>query len=150
MEQSSIVNAKEKEIRTIGEITYLYRMKLIRKNIATRLFLLVWCAVFLNMSFFMAEVSALKLTHNKALIENIKKLISSTAAEEETDSTETSEETSSLKEYKITVNEVYCIQNASHAVANQLKALEIVLREHPGHCKTYSPPPDPVNSFSNT
>ena len=41
--------------------------------------------VFLNMSFFLAEVSALKLTQDKKMVENIAKLISSSAAEEEKD-----------------------------------------------------------------
>ena len=41
--------------------------------------------IFLNMSFFLAEVSALKLTLDKKMVENIAKLISSSAAEEEKD-----------------------------------------------------------------
>jgi hypothetical protein len=41
--------------------------------------------IFLNMSFFLAEVSALKLTEDKKMVENIARLISSSAAEEEKD-----------------------------------------------------------------
>ena len=41
--------------------------------------------IFLNMSFFLAQVSALKLTEDKKMIENIAKLISSSSAEEEKD-----------------------------------------------------------------
>ncbi|MBL7857493.1 MAG: hypothetical protein JNM57_07375 [Cyclobacteriaceae bacterium] len=41
--------------------------------------------VFLNMSFFMAEVSALKLCKNQQMMENIIKLIAGSASEEETD-----------------------------------------------------------------
>jgi hypothetical protein len=41
--------------------------------------------IFLNMSFFLAEVSALKLTQDKKMLENIARLISSSAAEEEKD-----------------------------------------------------------------
>ena len=41
--------------------------------------------VFLNMSFFLAEVSALGLTKDKEMVENIALLISSSAAEEEKD-----------------------------------------------------------------
>ena len=41
--------------------------------------------IFLNMSFFLAEVSALKLHKDKELIANIAKLLSTSAAEEERD-----------------------------------------------------------------
>lgn len=41
--------------------------------------------IFLNMSFFLAEVSALGLTKDKKMIKNIALLISSSAAEEEKD-----------------------------------------------------------------
>lgn len=41
--------------------------------------------IFLNMSFFLAEVSALKLTHDKKMIENIARLIAGSSAEEEKD-----------------------------------------------------------------
>jgi hypothetical protein len=41
--------------------------------------------IFLNMSFFLAEVSALGLTKDKKMLKNIALLISSSAAEEEKD-----------------------------------------------------------------
>ena len=41
--------------------------------------------IFLNMSFFLAEVSALGLTKDKQMVKNIALLISSSAAEEEKD-----------------------------------------------------------------
>lgn len=46
----------------------------------------------LNMSFFLAEVEALKLLHNKQMVENIAKLIMGAATEEEKDLAGSAEE----------------------------------------------------------
>ena len=54
--------------------------------------------IFLNMSFFLAEVSALKLSQDKKMFSNIIKLISSNAAEEEKDAFGGTDEDSSAKE----------------------------------------------------
>lgn len=57
-----------------------YRTTFIRKALVILTGVLV-----LNMSFFLAEVDALKLLHNKQMVENIAKLIMGAATEEEKD-----------------------------------------------------------------
>ena len=59
-------------------------MKFLRHLVVTRIFSLLIGIVFLNMGFFLAEVTMLKLD-NKELIENIAKLITSSGLEEERD-----------------------------------------------------------------
>lgn len=56
-----------------------------RYNISTRIISLLTGLVFLNMSFFMAEVAALKLQKDSELLQNIVKLISFAGVEEEKD-----------------------------------------------------------------
>lgn len=60
-------------------------MKIFRNRAVLTLTTLITGVVFLNMSFFLAEVSALKLTQNKQMVENIAKLIAGAASEEEKD-----------------------------------------------------------------
>ncbi|MBT1686548.1 hypothetical protein [Dawidia soli] len=60
-------------------------MKVFRNQVVRRLATLFTGVVFLNMSFFLAEVSALKLTQNKKMVENIAKLVAGAASEEEKD-----------------------------------------------------------------
>ncbi|MBT1708513.1 hypothetical protein KK062_09770 [Fulvivirgaceae bacterium PWU5] len=60
-------------------------MKVFRNRVVLTLTTLVTGVLFLNMSFFLAEVSALKLTQNKKMVENIAKLVAGAASEEEKD-----------------------------------------------------------------
>lgn len=59
--------------------------------------------LFLNMSFFLAEVAALELTKNKKIAENITKLWMG-VAEEEKDTAGSEKETDNLKELDLTFN----------------------------------------------
>lgn len=97
--------------------------------------------IFLNMSFFLAEVSALKLTQDKKVIENIGKLIWSSVAEEEKDVFGGSAgEESSAKEvdlifnYSIHTIHMLLIDNKRCVVDNGLPL--------PGSYEIYSPPPE--------
>jgi len=60
-------------------------MLMIRSKRLQQVLTLVTGVIFLNMSFFLAEVSALKLDKNKQMVENIAKLIAGAASEEEKD-----------------------------------------------------------------
>jgi len=60
-------------------------MKVFRSKYVRKGFSLITGIIFLNMSFFLAEVSALKLDRNTQLMENISKLLTGCAAEEEKD-----------------------------------------------------------------
>ena len=60
-------------------------IKLFRQRIIERIIAILTGLVFLNMSFFMVEVSALQLLKNKQMIENVIKLMAGAASEEEKD-----------------------------------------------------------------
>jgi len=60
-------------------------MRMLRTTLVNGAFSLLTGMLFLNMSFFLAEVSALKMGKNKQLFENISRLLSGTSAEEEQD-----------------------------------------------------------------
>ena len=68
--------------------------------------------IFLNMSFFLFEVSALKLNQDKKMFSNIIKLISSSAAEEEKDAFGGADEDSKVKEvdliFNYTTHPIHC------------------------------------------
>src|ERR1043165_9563668 len=58
-------------------------MQMFKKVYVRNMMTLLTGLIFLNMSFFLVEVSALKLTQDTKLVVNIAKLISSSSAEEE-------------------------------------------------------------------
>jgi len=60
-------------------------MLMIRGRRIQQVLTLVTGVIFLNMSFFLAEISALKLDKNQEMVENIAKLIAGAASEEEKD-----------------------------------------------------------------
>ncbi len=98
--------------------------------------------IFLNMSFFLFEVSALKLNKDKKMFSNIIKLISSSAAEEEKDAFGGADEDSKVKEvdliFNYTTHPVHCIiseVNNKRTVFNQGVPLL-------GSYEIYSPPPE--------
>ena len=80
--------------------------------------------IFLNMSFFLAEVSALKLNQDKKMVSNIIKLISSSAAEEEKDAFGGADEDCSAKEVDLIFNysthTFHCIITESRVIGTYL------------------------------
>jgi hypothetical protein len=99
--------------------------------------------VFLNMSFFLAEVSALKLTQDKKMIENIARLISSSAAEEEKDVF------GGLADEDCSAKEVDLIFNyAVHSIHSHVIFIDNKRGNHDqglpqlGSYETFSPPPE--------
>lgn len=99
--------------------------------------------IFLNMSFFLAEVSALKLTQDKKMIANIAKLISSSAAEEEKDAFGgTADEDCSAKEVNLIFNYT---THTIYGYTSLIKNLRCVLNQGLpllGSYEIYSPPPE--------
>lgn len=67
-------------------------MKFYRNTFVRKTLVLLTGVLVLNMSFFLAEVEALKLLHNKQMVENIAKLIMGAATEEEKDLSGAAEE----------------------------------------------------------
>ena len=98
--------------------------------------------VFLNMSFFLAEVSALKLDQDKKMISNIAKLLSTSAAEEEKDAFGGTDEDNSAKEIHLIFNYLtHNLHGSSSDVSNKRSVFDqgIPLL---GSYEIYSPPPE--------
>jgi len=98
--------------------------------------------IFLNMSFFLFEVSALKISQDKKMYSNIMKLISSNAAEEEKDAFGGQEEDSSAKEVDLIFSySVHTIRNHISEVNNKRSVFDqgVPLL---GSYEIYSPPPE--------
>ena len=115
----------------------------ILKNIYVRnLMTLFTGLVFLNMSFFLFEVSALKLNQDKTMFSNIIKLISNTSAEEEKDAFGGADEDYSAKEVDLIVN------YSTHTVYSYIKEVNpkrcVFDQGVPllGSYEIYSPPPE--------
>jgi hypothetical protein len=113
--------------------------KLYIKNLMT----LFTGLIFLNMSFFLMEVSALKLHQDKKLLVNIAKLISSSSAEEEKGSVGGSaDEDVSAKEVDLIIN--YTIHANSDHISTLDKKRCAFNAGMPllGSYEIYSPPPE--------
>lgn len=98
--------------------------------------------IFLNMSFFLAEVSALKLNKDKKMVANIAKLISSSSQEEEKDAFGGTDKDCSAKE----VDLIY--HYATHTIYRQIADINnkrcILDPGVPllGNYEIFSPPPE--------
>jgi len=104
---------------------------------------LVTGLIFLNMSFFLMEVSALKLHQDKKMLANIAKLISTSSNEEEKGAVGGSaDEDFSAKEVDIISNYI------PHTIFSQLTVLNTKRCVHDagvpllGSYEIYSPPPE--------
>lgn len=117
-----------------------FRTLLIRKTMALATGLLV-----LNMSLFLAEVEALKLLKDRAMTENIAKLLMGAANEEEKDFAASGQEdipafknTSVLQNHYIFISNDFVSIRKYHDVTRAEKTLSPVL-------ETLSPPPKSIS-----
>ena len=113
-------------------------MNSIRKHITSRVFAFVTALAFLNMSFFLAEVSFFNLEKGE-LLENIAKLVLNAGFEEERDCESSSENT--VKE-TLLIQQVH-IHNISSFIIS-IKAISTIIDHyrHANHSLIFSPPPD--------
>lgn len=118
-------------------------MLMFKSNYIKNVMTLLTGLIFLNMSFFLFEVSALKLHQDKKLLMNIAKLISASSAEEEKGSVGGSaDEDFSAKEVDLFVS--YTI----HAIGDDILSLNTkrcvlnVGMPLLGSYEIYSPPPE--------
>ncbi|MBA4055877.1 MAG: hypothetical protein C0490_14275 [Marivirga sp.] len=118
-------------------------MKLFRIKYVSNALSLFTGIVFLNMSFFLAEVSLLKLDQDKQMVENIAKLLAGCAAEEEkdvfggsADEDPTAKEIDLIFSYAIFTPDGFIQINKSkvHALDQGIPRL--------GNYEIYSPPPE--------
>jgi len=118
-------------------------MKFLRIKSVSNALSLFTGIVFLNMSFFLAEVSALKLDKDKKMIENIAKLIAGSSSEEEKDVFGgAADEDSAAKEIDLIFSYTiytpdgfaYILKSDGHLLKHGLPRL--------GNYEIYSPPPE--------
>lgn len=115
-------------------------MNSFRRNILAKIFALLTGAIFLNTSFFMAEISMLKVS-NHELLQNIAKLASNFGLEEERDG-ESSEKDTSAKEVDIMINHVKIYHESLFLSASRANDMLVDHYPHANYAQTFSPPPD--------
>lgn len=117
-------------------------MRILRNIYVRNLTTLFTGLIFLNMSFFLFEISALKLNKDKTAFSNIIKLISSSAAEEEKDAFGGTDEDCSAKEVDLIFSySAHTIQTFTSEISKKRSVFDqgIPLL---GSYEIYSPPPE--------
>ncbi|MFZ2907234.1 MAG: hypothetical protein WAZ98_13615 [Cyclobacteriaceae bacterium] len=114
-------------------------MDAFRQRSLVRLFAFITGAMFLNMSFFLAEVSALKIS-DRGLIENIAKLVSSSGFEEERDGESAKGEAGVKDGYFLTLQ--VQIHQSLFLIAEKANHTWENLYPHANYSLTFTPPPD--------
>jgi hypothetical protein len=115
-------------------------MNLIRQHYMFKAFALFTGLVFLNMSFFLAEVSLLKF-NQKELIENIASLILNSGFEEERDC-ESSGADHMAKEANLLTQQVQIHHTSSFLMSIGVNRTLIDHYRHANHALIFFPPPD--------
>ena len=115
-------------------------MKLIRDHIISKIFSGFIGIVFLNMSFFLAEVSMLKF-EKKELIENIAKLIFNGGTEEERDG-ESSRADSVAKEVDVFLQQVQIHHTTSFLMSLSINRTLVDHYLHANFSLSFFQPPD--------
>jgi hypothetical protein len=113
-------------------------MNSIRKHFLSKLLTLVAGLAFLNMSFFLAEVSFLDFKKGE-LLENIAKLIINTGFEEEREG-ESGEK--NVKEIDPQIAQFQIHRTASFLISVNVNSIIIDHYLHANHALIFSPPPD--------
>jgi hypothetical protein len=114
-------------------------MNSIRRHFLSRILTAVAGLAFLNMSFFLAEVSLLNF-EKRELLENIVKLILNTGFEEERDAESLGEK--GLKEIDPHVAQFQIHRTSSFLISHKVNSTIINHYVHANHSLTFSPPPD--------
>ena len=114
-------------------------MQYIRTCLVCRLFAVLTALVFLNMSFVMAEICALKLDKDRQLIESISRIISG-CSEEEADGL--ADEDNTVKEINMFVGTMSTIPFSHLLDAPNKNKLQHQGITRLGNYEIYSPPPE--------
>ena len=115
-------------------------MFIFRNQTATRLFSLVTGVIFLNMSFFLAEVCMLDLK-DKQMIENVSNLVINGGLEEERDA-HTPGGDAPVKIYSITSGDLLMRHSSLFLIASRMHQESIDHYLHADHSEKFSPPPE--------
>lgn len=113
-------------------------MRSIREHFLSKLLAFAAGLAFLNLSFFLAEVSLLKI-EERELIENIAKLILNTGFEEEREGESSGE--NSIKEI-IAMHQANIHGISSNLISTRINSVLVDHYRHANHSFTFSPPPD--------
>lgn len=112
----------------------------LRKHFLAKVFALITGVIFLNTSFFLAEISLLKVT-NYEILQNVAKLISNSGLEEERDG-ETTDKDASGKEVDLLISQAQTHHHVLFLVAFKANHALDDLYPPANYAQTYSPPPD--------
>ncbi len=117
-------------------------MHVLRQKKWKAVFLIVAGLTFLNMSFLMAEFSALKGSFSKDTMTNIARMFTLSLSEEEHEHNSGSENSGSLKEFDLLEDNRYHLQSEDSGISSALRLFEHNDYTHPGYPKIDAPPPD--------
>ncbi len=115
-------------------------MNVFRQRYLAKTFSLITGVIFLNMSFFLAEVTLLKFSQ-KEIIENIAKLILNSGFEEERDCESSGGDTFG-KEVDLHLQQVQIHYTSSFLMSIRVNRTLIDHYRHANHSSTFFPPPD--------
>lgn len=118
-------------------------MLIFRTIIGTRIFSLVTGVIFLNMSFFLAEVCMLNLK-DKQMIKNVSNLVINGGLEEERDA-HTPGSDAPLKIYSVSSGDLLMRHSSLSLIASRMHHEFIVHYLHADHSEKFSPPPELVS-----
>ena len=115
-------------------------MKIFRLKYVVETFSLFTMIIFLNMSFVLAEVSALKMDQDKAMIKNIAALIAGCTSEEEPGGA--SDEDNSINEIELMLNHHTHTLHSIDLLSKNKAGMTTSGVPRLGNYEIYSPPPE--------
>ena len=115
-------------------------MIMFRNETGTRIFTLLTAVIFLNMSFFLAEVCMLDIKDQK-MIENVANLVLNGGFEEERDA-HTPGSDASLKMFSLSSAELLLRHSSLFLIASRMHQDFIDHYVHADHSEKFSPPPE--------
>ena|SRR5688572_3098293 len=115
-------------------------MKLFRLKYVVETFSLFTAIIFLNMSFVLAEISALKMDQDKQMIESIAVLIAGCTSEEEPGST--SDEDNSVNEIQLLLHHGSHAINSMDSLSKKKARVSTLGVPRLGNYEIFSPPPE--------
>lgn len=115
-------------------------MNFFRTRTTRSIFLLITGLTFLNMSFFLAEIAALKPAYGQNEMENIVRMFNASLSEEETE-TSSNEGGGMITQIDFLEDNLYHLRFEGTGILNILKARGFHSCPHPGFSQIESPHP---------
>lgn len=121
-------------------------MKALRDQTVTRIFSLLTGLIFLNMSFFLAEVSMLELK-DRQMLENVAKLVLNGGLEEERDA-HSSGTDAPVKVFNFVADDLALRHSSLFLIASKMHQDFEDHYLHADHSEVFSPPPESLSSHA--